>query len=77
MADKKLGEEEKVRKGTVLDHFVEKDEVSHMITALPTLNNDVVTLERIVERFIGQPITAGYTYTCFTLNILYNAQHCF
>ena len=53
MADKKLGEEETVRKGTVLDHFVEKDEVSHMITALPTLNNDVVTLERVVERFIG------------------------
>ena len=53
MADKKFGEDEAVCKGTVLDHFVEKDEVSHMITALPTLNNDVVTLERVVERFIG------------------------
>ena len=52
MADKKLGEEA-VRKGTVLDHFVEKDEVSHMITSLPTLSNDVITLERVVERFIG------------------------
>jgi len=44
---------DEVRKGTVLDHFVEKGEVSQMIAALPTLNNDVISLERAVERFIG------------------------
>lgn len=49
----KDGNEEAICKGTVLDHFVEKDEVSHMISALPTLNNDAVVLERAVERFIG------------------------
>ena len=56
MEDNKVSEddtEEAVCKGTVLDHFVEKDEVFHMITALPTLNNDVVALERAVEHFIG------------------------
>lgn len=56
MEDNKKSEddnEEVVRKGTVLDHFVEKDEVSHMIIALPTLNNDTIVLESAVERFIG------------------------
>lgn len=52
MANNKHGEEA-VRKGTVLDHFVERDEVLHMITALPTLNNDNIALERAVEHFIG------------------------
>ena len=52
MEDKR-DEDELVRKGTVLDHFVEKREVSQMIAALPTLKNDVISLERAVERFIG------------------------
>ena len=53
MAGNKHDNEEAVCKGTVLDHFVEKDEVFHMITALPTLNNDSIALERAAEHFIG------------------------
>lgn len=53
------GCEEAVRKGTVLDHFVEKDEASHLIAALPTVDNDTVELERAMERFIGWSIIAN------------------
>jgi len=45
--------EDAVCKGTVLDHFVEKEEVSCMITTLPTLDNEVVVLECAIEHFVG------------------------
>ena len=44
---------EAVCKGTVLDHFVEKDEASQLIAALPTVSDEVVELERAKERFVG------------------------
>lgn len=52
MADKD-NNEEAVRKGTMLDYFVEKDEIWRMIITLPSLDNEAVVLERAVERFVG------------------------
>jgi len=49
----KDGNEDTVCRGTVLDHFVEKEQVSRMITELPALIDELVVLERAHEQFLG------------------------
>jgi len=45
--------EDAVCKGTVLDHFVEKEQVTSMITELSSLTDELVVLERAHEQFLG------------------------
>ena len=49
--------EDAVRRGTVLDHFVEKEQVAGMITELPALIDELVVLERAHEQFLGNAVT--------------------
>ena len=53
---KKYENEDAVCRGTVLDHFVEKEQVSRMISELPALIDELVVLERAHEQFLGNAL---------------------